>query len=170
MQSEDRPTLSRRNLFGKTLAATGGATLAGIAGSSADHHGGAKLKGNINHSVVFWCFNVAGEKWDLKTTCEVTKKLGGKSVELVAPKDWGTLKEAGLTCAIAPNGMEGAPFMRGLNNTDFHEQIIKGTKESIDASAKFGCPNVIAFNGYKWKNPEDPTSEEITLKRGARTA
>ena len=97
MQSEDRPTISRRKLFGRTLAATGGASLAGLASSNADNHKGAKLKGNINHSVVFWCFNVAGEKWDLKTTCEVTKKLGGKSVELVDPKEWGTLKAAGLT-------------------------------------------------------------------------
>ncbi len=168
MNSEDRPTISRRSIFGKTLAAAGGASIAGLAGSRAAHHESAKLKGNINHSVVFWCFNVAGEEWDLKTTCEVTKKLGGKSVELVDPKDWGTLKEAGLTCAIAPNGMPGAPFMRGLNNTDFHEAIIKGTKESIDASAEFGCPNVIAFNGYKYKDPEDPNSGEISLEEGAK--
>jgi hydroxypyruvate isomerase len=168
MQSEDRPTISRRSLFGKTLAATGGASLAGLAGSGADHHGGSKLKGNINHSVVFWCFNVAGEKWDLKTTCEVTKKLGGKSVELVDPKDWGTLKAAGLTCAIAPNGMEGAPFMRGFNNTDFHEELLKRTKANIDAAAEFGCPNVIAFNGYKWKDPEDSTSGEISLVKGLK--
>lgn len=168
MESDTPSSLSRRNLFGKTLAATGGATIAGLAGSSADHHGDKKLKGNINHSVVFWCFNVVGEKWDLKTTCEVTKKLGGKSVELVGPKDWPTLKEAGLTCAISPNGMPGAPFMRGLNNKDFHEQIIKGTKEHIDASAEFGCPNVIAFNGFKYRDPEDPTSGEISLEEGAK--
>ena len=47
MQSEDRPAISRRSLFEKTLAATGGVSLAGLAGSAADHHGGAKLKGNI---------------------------------------------------------------------------------------------------------------------------
>ncbi len=168
MKSEDRPSISRRSLFGKTLAAAGGAGIAGLAGAQADHHKGGKLKGNINHSVVFWCFNVAGEKWDLKTTCEVTKKLGGKSVELVDPKEWGTLKAAGLTCAIAPNGMPGAPFMRGLNNKDFHEEVIKRTKESIDASADFGCPNVIAFNGYKYKDPEDTNSGEISLEEGAK--
>ena len=168
MKSESPLSISRRHLFGKTLAAAGGASIAGLAGSQADHHGDAKLKGNINHSVVFWCFNVAGEKWDLKTTCEVTKKLGGKSVELVEPADWGTLKEAGLTCAIAPNGMPGAPFMRGLNNTDFHGEIIRRTKANIDASAEFGCPNVIAFNGFKYRDPEDPTSGEISLEEGAK--
>ena len=167
MNSEDRPSISRRSLFGRTLAAAGGASVAGIAGSRADHHKGGKLKGNINHSVVFWCFNVAGEKWDLKTTCEVTKQLGGKSVELVEPTDWGTLKEAGLTCAIAPNGMPGAPFMRGLNNPEFQDEVVKRTKTNIDAAAEFGCPNIIAFNGFKYRNPEDPTSAEISLEEGA---
>ena len=166
--SEDLSSISRRRLFGKTLAAAGGATVASLTGSRADHHEGAKLKGNINHSVVFWCFNVAGEKWDLKTTCEVTKKLGGKSVELVDPKDWPTLKEAGLTCAIAPNGMPGAPFMRGLNNPAFQDEVVSLTKTNIDAAADFGCPNIIAFNGYKYRDPEDPASGEISLEEGAK--
>ena len=168
MKPADKPSISRRILFGKTLAAAGGASFAGLATGRADHHEQAVLKGNIKHSVVFWCFNVAGEKWDLETTCKITKELGGKSVELVDPKDWGTLKEAGLTCAIAPNGMPGAPFMRGLNNPAFHGEVIERTKKSIDASAAFGCPNVIAFNGFKYKNPEDPKSGEISLDEGAK--
>jgi hydroxypyruvate isomerase len=40
-------------------------------------------------------------------------------------------------------------------------------KETIDACAQFGVPNIIAFTGYKWKNAEDPTSGEISLEKGA---
>ena len=70
-----------------------------------------RLKGNIKHSVVFWCFNIAGEKWDIDKTCSVAKSLGCKSVEICGPAEWPTLKKYGLACAIAANGMPGAPFM-----------------------------------------------------------
>src|SRR4051812_37821284 len=75
-----------------------------------------KLKGRVKQSVVFWCFNARGEKWSAEKTCEVTKSLGVPSVEIIEPAHWPTLKKHGLVCAIAPNGMPGAPFMRGWNN------------------------------------------------------
>ena len=34
-------------------------------GTTAVHAEETWLKGNIRHSVVFWCFNIAGEKWDI---------------------------------------------------------------------------------------------------------
>ena len=70
-----------------------------------------RLQGNIKHSVVFWCFNIAGEKWDIDKTCSVAKSLGCKSVEICGPAEWPTLKKHGLTCAIAANGMPGATFI-----------------------------------------------------------
>ena len=154
---------TRRRLFGTALAAAGGATLASIPGARA-----AKLKGNINHSVVFWCFNVAGDKWDIEKACEVTKSLGGSSIELVGPEHWPVLKKHGLKCAIAPNGMPGAPFMKGLNNPAYQSDVVDLTKKAISQSADFGCPNVIAFNGFKWKDADDPKSGEISLEDGAK--
>jgi len=125
------------------------------------------LKGNINHSIVFWCFNVAGEKWDMDRTCEVARQLGVTSIELSAPDTWPTIKKHGLTSAIAMNGMPGAPFMKGLNNPRYHEQVIDCTTRTIDACADFGTPSVIAFTGYKWRDAEDPTSGEISAEEGA---
>ena len=106
-----------------------------------------KLKGNIKQSIVFWCFNSAGQKWSLEKTCQVAKSLGCPSVELVPPADWGVLKKHGLVCAIAPNGMPGAPFMKGFNILKYHEQVIATTKKTIDACADGGCPSVIVFSG-----------------------
>src|SRR5689334_14772384 len=83
----------------------------------------AVTKGNIKQSVVFWCFNVAGDKWDIETTAKHAKALGCVSVELGDPADWPTLKKHGLVCAIAPNGMPGAPFMKGFNNPAYHEEV-----------------------------------------------
>jgi hydroxypyruvate isomerase len=172
-QPLDQPTTpspssltTRRGLFGTALAAAGGATLAGMTGARAADP--AALKGNIKHSVVFWCFNVAGDKWDIEKACEVTKSLGGTSVELVGPDVWPVLKKHGLTCAIAPNGMPGAPFMKGLNNPAYQTGVVDLTKKAISDSAAFGCSNVIAFNGFKWQDAEDPSSGEISLEDGAK--
>ena len=55
-----------------------------------------RLQGNIKHSVVFWCFNIAGEKWDIDKTCSVAKSLGCKSVEICGPAEWPTVKKYGL--------------------------------------------------------------------------
>lgn len=137
-----------------------GAALAGGACLLADDK--PALKGNINHSVVFWCFNVAGEKWDLDKTCAVTKSLGGKSVELVGASDLATIKKHGLTCAIVGNGTPKEPFKYGFNNTKFHGELKERTSKAIEAAADAGVPSVIGFVGYKWLDPNDPKSGEIT--------
>lgn len=165
-QPEDSSLFDRRHLL---QGAIGGATLTALADSqslAADEKRGV-VKGNIKQSVVFWCFNIAGDKWDIDKTCEVAKSLGCKSVEICGPETWPVLKKHGLTCAIAPNGMPGAPFIRGLNNTAYHEEVITHTKTMMDACADAKFPSVIAFNGYKWRDAEDPKSGEISLEEGA---
>jgi sugar phosphate isomerase/epimerase len=126
-----------------------------------------RLQGNIKHSVVFWCFNIAGEKWDIEKTCSVAKSLGCKSVEICGPAEWPTLKKHSLSCAIAANGMPGAPFMKGLNNPKYHDEVIATTTKMMSDCNAAGVPAVIAFTGYKWKDAEDPSSGEISLEEGA---
>jgi sugar phosphate isomerase/epimerase len=121
-------------------------------------------KGNINQSIVHWCFS---KHWDIEKTSQIAKSLGCKSIELVGPEDWDTLKKHGLTCAVAPNGMPGPPFVKGFNNPKYHDEVITRTKKMIDDCAKAGIKSVIAFNGYKWKNAEDDKSGEISLEEGA---
>lgn len=127
----------------------------------------AVTKGRIKQSIAFWCFNLEGEHWDIEKTCTVAEELGCKAVELVDKEHWGVLKKHGLVCAMSPNGMPGAFFMKGLNNLDCHEEVIARTKQAIDDSAAAGFPNVIAFTGYKWRDADDPNSGEISLEEGA---
>jgi hydroxypyruvate isomerase len=94
-------------------------------------------------------------------------ELGCQSVELVPPELWPSLRNHGLTCALAHNGMPEPVFQKGLNNPRYHEEVITRTKLAIDQAADFGVPNVIAFTGYKWRDAEDPTSGEISLADGA---
>ena len=124
-------------------------------------------KGRIKQSIAFWCFNAAGENWDLEKTCDIAKQLGCPSIEFVEPGDWGVLKKHGLVCALTLIDMPGAPFVKGFNNLRYHEELIARTKESIDYHAEAGFPNVLAFTGFKWRDAEDPTSGEISLEEGA---
>ena len=124
----------------------------------------AVVNGRIKQSIVFWCFNTAGENWDLDRMCQVTRDLGVDALEFIDPQDWGTLAKYGLKCVIAPNGMPGMPFIKGFNNPAYHDEVIARGKEAIDACAEGGCPNVIAFTGYKWRNAEDPQSGEISSR------
>jgi hydroxypyruvate isomerase len=156
--------MNRRDLFHGCVAA-GAATLTSRLPATAQ--AAEEFNGRINQSIVFWCFNSAGEKWDIEKTCQVAKELKCKSVEIVDPAHWGVLKKYGLICAIAPNGMPGAPFVKGFNNPKYHEELTTRMKKTIDACADGGCPSVIGFTGYKWRDAEDPKSGEISREEGA---
>lgn len=159
-------SLSRRELLHSAMAAGAAASVAGQE-NSLNAAEKVVLKGNIKHSVVFWCFNVGGEHWDIEKTCQISKNLGCQSIEICGPETWPVLKKHGLTCAIAPNGMPGAPFMKGFNNLRYHDEVIATTSKMIDDCAAANVPNVIAFTGYKWNNAEDPASGEISAEQGA---
>lgn len=146
--------ISRRALLGSAVAIGCAARL------TADDP--PALKGRIRHSVVFWCFNSAGEKWDAERTCQVAKRLGCQSVELIGPEHWPTLRKHGLTCAIAGNGYPKTGFMYGLNNPAHSAEVVAATKSTIEHCATAGVPNVISFVGYRWVRPEDSRSGEIS--------
>ncbi len=122
----------------------------------------------IKHSVCFWCFNTSEWAWGLDTIAAHAVDLGISSVELLSPEQWEIVKKHGLTCAIASNGMPDPQFQKGLNNPAYQRTVIETTKKTIDACAEQGIPSVIAFNGYKWNDAEDPQSGEISAREGAR--
>ena len=64
--------------------------------------------------------------------------------------------------------MPDPPFVRGLNNPRYQQEVIATMKKTMDACALDGIPSVIAFNGYRWNVAEDPNSGEISKKEGAR--
>ena len=116
--------------------------------------GGVK-HGRIRQSLAYWCLNAPPWHWDIEQICATAVGLGCRSVELVPPELWPTLRKHGLGCALAHNGMPDPVFRKGLNNPRYHDEVIARTKSAIDQAADFGIPNVIAFTGYKWRNAED---------------
>src|SRR5262245_516249 len=101
------PLLTRRRWLQGAAGLAAGTTLLGEADDLSAAEEPVAAKGRVKQSIVQWCFQ---PHWKLEETCQVAKKLGCVSVELIDPKEWGTLKKYGLVCAIAPNGMPGPPF------------------------------------------------------------
>ncbi|QDT88895.1 hydroxypyruvate isomerase family protein [Gimesia algae] len=100
------------------------------------------LKGNINQSVVHWCFK---KYWDIEKTAQIASQLGIKSVELTPAENWDTLKKYGLTCAIASSH----GFKAGFNNPQNWDECIEILRKRIDECAAGGVKNVITFTGMR---------------------
>lgn len=146
-------------MLANTAGLAGAAGLASL-GKSADAEedpdtatAKAVKNGRIRQSIVHWCFE---KTWDVPQTIQIAKQLGCVSVEIIPPKFFPLLKENGLVCAIAPVDMSpDAPFVKGFNNPKYREKVLKATRDSIDACAEFGFPNVISFTGMSEDIPND---------------
>jgi hydroxypyruvate isomerase len=144
--------LSRRRALG---AAAGAAVLASAGGGAAPQTFGTRpaRKGRIKQSLVYWCY---APHFDVPKMIAVAKQLGCGSIELLEPKHYPALKDAGLECAIASIDMGGEPpFVKGFNNPKYRERVVKATRDAIDAAAEFGHKNVIAFTGMSEDIPAD---------------
>ncbi|MFK7779121.1 MAG: TIM barrel protein [Gimesia sp.] len=147
--------ISRRKLFYKSgvMAASAlglGIELAHAKNKQAD--GKQSLKGNINQSVVHWCFK---KYWNIEQTAQIAAQLGIKSVELTPPENWKTLQKHGLTCAIASSH----GFKVGFNNPKHWDQCIELLRKRIDDCAAGGVKNVITFTGMR-----DGISDDVGAK------
>jgi hydroxypyruvate isomerase len=172
MKPESHPApaapFSRRELLRRTAGLAGAAALAGAIPAPAAAEPAVK-RGRIRQSIVQWCFEVAGEKWNLDQLCQVARELGVGSVELVAARDYPVLRRHGLNCAIGTVDLApDPPFLRGFNNPAWWPRVLKATTDAIDAAAAFGVPSVICFTGYSAKDPANPKSRHLTPERGAK--
>jgi len=107
----------------------------------------AKLKGRVNQSVCLWCYNkyMKQHKVSLDQFAAACAALGLKSIELVGPDQWPTLKKYGLICAMPPSHT----IPKGLNRLENHDECLAKVRQAIDDSAAAGFPNVITFSGNR---------------------
>jgi hydroxypyruvate isomerase len=161
LQGDDRVSTertSRRRMLRDSSGVLALGTLAsGIAtGAEAkveQTSGQASKNGRIKQSIVYWCFE---KYWDFPQAIEVAKQLGCGSIELADPKYFPLLKKAGLECAIGSIDMNpDPPFVKGFNNPKYHDQVIKATRDAIDACSEFGFKKVICFTGFADGIPND---------------
>jgi hydroxypyruvate isomerase len=157
-------TFSRRELIHSASgAAVGGLALAAMDQLAAAEKDEYQPRGNIQHSIVQWCFR---DHFNISQLCGVAKRLGCKSVELGDPKDWPVIKENGLTCAIAGSHS----FMQGMNNPKYQPGCLELLRKSMDTCAAAGFPTVITFTGYaeetgEWAGGKHPDLTKLTGER-----
>lgn len=102
------------------------------------------LKGNIQHSVCQWTYN----DLSLEELCVEAKKIGLTAIDLIAPKDWSTLKKHGLHCSMCYIAGK-VSLTDGWAEPKFHEQLIKDYLEAIPLVAEAGYSNLICFSGNR---------------------
>src|SRR5688572_19257251 len=105
--------ITRRQAISTTGAVAAGLTTLAmsraIAEDAAKSDRPAVKNGRINQSIVQWCFK---DHWDMEKTCQVAKQLGCKSVEILTPEHFATVKKYDLTCAcVSSHG-----FKIGMND------------------------------------------------------
>jgi hydroxypyruvate isomerase len=106
-----------------------------------------KTTGRIKQSVCLWCYNgyMKQAKVELDAFAAACAKMGLKSIELVGPDQWPTLKKHGLICAMTPSHS----IPKGLNRLENHDECLAAIRKSIDATAEAGFPNVITLSGNR---------------------
>jgi len=101
-----------------------------------------RVVGRLKQSVCQWCYS----RMPLDDLCVAAKRIGLESVELLSEKDWATVKQHGLTCAMA-NGPSTIPI--GFNRPDQHDRLVAESERLLPLVAAAGLPNMIVFSGNR---------------------
>ena len=113
----------------------------------------AGLKGNMNHSVCYWCYK---KHVKLDAFCKAAKRIGLQSVELLNPPDFPMLKQHDLHCSMVsfptgktPQGTKVGGIDKAFNRLEHHDTLLEIYEPHIKASAEAGFRNVICFSGNR---------------------
>lgn len=142
---------SRRNALKNMALGTTGVALGMTALSCKDPKGKTlaeakepedyKLKGNINHSVCYWCYN----SFTIEDFSKEVAALGMPAIDLLTPAEWKVAAKHGVKCAVGTETF--ADIQNGFNVVDNHSRLQQQYEGLIKEAAKDGVPNVIVFSG-----------------------
>lgn len=140
--------MKRRNVVKSGMLGALGLSVLPASVSAAEWNS-QKLKGNVKHSVSYWCYEYLG----LEGLCKVAKEIGLYGIDLVGPEGWDTLKKYDLVSTMC-NGAE-INLVQGWNNKKYHKTLIENYTRHIDLVSQAGYKNLICFSGNR-----DGMSEE----------
>ena len=128
--------MTRRDLIPTALAAA----------ASLNAQTGATKKAKFKQGVCRGVFRRKGTPMTLDESCKLAADLGAKGMDLVGPADFPTLKKYGLVPTMLPSA---SGIRDGINRKEFHDKIEAGVRDSINAAAAAGSPNVIILSGER---------------------
>ncbi|GGD42449.1 hydroxypyruvate isomerase family protein [Muriicola marianensis] len=136
--------MKRRSFITSAATASAGVMAPGQLWGREDRKSlGPELKGNINHSACYWCY----DSIPLENFLPELKKLGVGAIDLVGPADWPLLKKYEIHASMC--------WGAELNLTDgwcdpqFHPQLIASYSTMIPKVAEAGYTNLICFSGSR---------------------
>jgi hydroxypyruvate isomerase len=136
--------LNRRNALkrmGGGLALSAAATLPSVVRGADEPQPYTAKNGRIQQSVIHWCF----KPMPVEELASHAARMGLKSVELVAPENWPTLKKLGLVCAISSSH----GFTKGFAHKEEHAECLETLRKQIDLTSDAGFPSIITFSGFR---------------------
>jgi hydroxypyruvate isomerase len=141
--------VSRRNILTRATAAA--ALLAASAGASAGDappadspalSAGPVIHNNhIRQTLCAWCYS----KLSLDQLCQAANQLGYQGIDLVGPVTFPMLKKYNLIGTMTPSHS----IPKGLNHKENWDPCLAAIRNSIEATAEAGFPNVICFSGNR---------------------
>ena len=136
--------MKRRKFIGTSTVGTMGLLTFQHAAASENNPAQDKIrKGNINHSVCYWCY----DSIPLDTFLKHLNTLGVKAIDLVGPDDWPLLKKYNIHASMCWGAELG--LTEGWNDTKNHPALIKNYTEMIPKVADAGYTNLICFSGNR---------------------
>ena len=106
----------------------------------------------INHSVCKWCYGDI----PLEDLCIAGRAMGLKSIDLLMPGDFPTLRKHGLTCAIVCNppatttaGVAVGTITHAFNRVEYHDALVTAYQPHLKATAEAGGKLAICFSGNR---------------------
>jgi len=127
--------------MGGGLALSAAATLPSVVRGTDEPQSYTAKNGRIQQSVIHWCF----KPMPVEELANHAARMGLKSVELVAPEYWPTLKKLGLICAISPSH----GFTKGFAHKEEHAECLEILRKQIDLTSEAGFPSIITFSGFR---------------------
>lgn len=129
----------------EALKSLAGLTFAGTFGlPSAKNIQKSALKNQpFKHSVCRWPYS--GKS--LEELCEAATDIGIRSIELLNPEDFSTIKKHGLTCAMV--NCVPLSLTDGFNDTSIHEKLKNEYFVLFPKVADAGFKNIICFSGNR---------------------
>ena len=140
--------ISRRNAL-KTVA-TGFAALAVNTKIYSNNEKNKKmnlLKGNINHSVCEWCYNLP-----LEDLAKEAERIGLVGIDLIGAEGWDVLKKYNLFSTMCYGDLDGKStrsLTNGWCDKKYHKDLISNYKRHIKLVSDAGWTNLICFSGNR---------------------
>jgi hydroxypyruvate isomerase len=134
--------VTRRDVLSGIAGSTAALAATSLSSTALGKEGVEPLKGNINHSVSRWCYG----RLSLDELCQACNRIGIKSVELLKPSEWATVKKYGLTCAMTSVGKG---IGKGFNRLEYHDEMVAELETVVPMAAEAQMSNLICMSGNR---------------------